>query len=84
VRQLLTASVLYDGRGIQYKYSIIKFQISIMVTTPAIESANACLASLLPSNLSAFATILPRDELSFMVATSRLDQQFSVLQSATA
>jgi hypothetical protein len=29
----------------QYKYTIIKFQISMIVITPAIESAKACLAS---------------------------------------
>jgi len=68
----------------QYKYSITKFQISMMLITPATESAKACLASRLPSNLSAFTTILPRDELFFTVVISRLDQQFPVLESATA
>jgi hypothetical protein len=74
----------FGGACNQYRYTIIKFQISMMVITPAIESARACVASRLPSNLSAFTTILPRGELSFMAATSRLDQQFPVLQSATA
>jgi len=54
----------------QYRYSIIKFQTSMMVTTPATESARACLTSRLPSNLSALTNVLPRGEPSFMATTS--------------
>jgi hypothetical protein len=38
----------------QYQSSIIKFHMSIAKITPATESAKACLASRLPSNLTIF------------------------------
>jgi hypothetical protein len=60
---------------------MIKFQISIMVITPAIESAKACLASRLPSNLSALTANFPwKDDERFFMATFGLDQLFPVGQ----
>jgi hypothetical protein len=53
----------------------------MIVITPAAESAKACLASRLPSNLLALTANFPgKDSERFLIATSRLDQQFSVGQ----
>ena len=47
-----------SSQGAQYKISKSKFATSIMAVTPATESTKASLASLRPTNLSAFIVIV--------------------------
>lgn len=52
-----------------------------MVTTPAMESAKACVASRSPSNLSALTASFPwKNDERFFMATFRVDRLFSVRQ----
>ena len=56
----------------------MKVHISIATITPAIESANAFIASARPSNFSAFTANLPRKDgvLSFMVGSCLIDLRY--------